>query len=97
MKTVYVTKYALTGGIEKCCVRSLSKGYAYVLYPGSRMPVQVVAADWHENLADAIERAHELRIKKITSAKKQIQRLEAMRFDEEAVKDRTLPAENPHE
>ena len=82
---VYVTKYALTKGIfsveakfcsdaDRTMVEVLTKAneYTYYLHGNS----------FHLTLEDAVNRAEEMRLKKIASLKKQLARLEAMDFSE---------------
>ena len=74
---VYITKYALTRGILEADAE---------LNP--RFPTMVSTnlghfhgKDWHETKEAAIYRAEEMRTKKIASLKKQIEKLEALKFD----------------
>lgn len=76
---VYITKYALSTGIietddaEICSNISGDmisyKNYGY--YRGN---------DWHKKKEDAVLRAEVMRIKKIESLKKQIEKLDKMKF-----------------
>ena len=74
---VYITKYALTRGIletDGATVEGIPSmaetnfGYFH-------------GDDWHETKEEAIKRAEEMRTKKIASLRKQIEKLEALKFD----------------
>lgn len=74
MDKVWITKYALTSGIiEK--EAEIKGGIAIVstleTYYGK---------EWHRTEEDAKKRAEEMRLKKIESLKKQIERLEKIQF-----------------
>lgn len=78
---VWITKYALTSGvIETEGTVSISfpdmldaKGFANYLHGEGK--------EWHKTKESAIKRAEEMRQKKIESLKKQIKKLELMRFE----------------
>jgi hypothetical protein len=75
--TFWVTKFALSSGIfvENCTVRG---EYAY---GGDRWSRQYrIGRDCFELKADAIARADEMRLAKIASLKKQLGRIEQLRF-----------------
>ena len=74
---VWITKYALTDGIKEATAKKSNDGYGYV-------------TDWHEWFSEedcftdkfsAIQKAEKMRKKKIASLKKQIEKLEKMRFE----------------
>ena len=81
--TVWVTKYALTSGIEKheaekthtddmVCVRgNRSKGTYDQHFHGK---------DWHTSEKSAKERAEEMRVKKLKSLDKQIKKIKSLVF-----------------
>lgn len=73
--TVWVTKWVFTLGIieEKAEVIDKERancGFGY-LHGG----------DWHRTREAAVKRAKEMQIKKIASVKKQLEKLEKMRFE----------------
>lgn len=79
---VYVTKYALTEGIltmeaELCHVGTMievkPKSNGFTQYFHNR--------EWYTDLEAAKARAEEMRQNKIKSVKKQLQKLEEMRFE----------------
>lgn len=78
---VFISKYALTTGIfdvydaeqsgdRMICFKSCAGYLQYVHKP-----------HWHETKQEAIEKAENMRLKKIASLKKQIEKLEKMRFE----------------
>lgn len=77
---VWITKYALSTGIKELEVEQ-SDGFLDMVrgkllndyYHGEGM-------DWHRTYESATVRANEMRQKKIASLKKQIEKLEKMRF-----------------
>ena len=77
---VWITKYALTDGIVEKEV--YSKDSLYIIFTdGSYDFVKNEGKHWHINKDSAIKRAEEMRQKKIASLKKQIEKLEEMRFE----------------
>lgn len=77
---VWITKYALTQGIFEQKAELCEEGMIEVkaehttYYHGE-------GKDWHRTKESAVKRAEEMRQKKIASLKKQIERLEEMRFE----------------
>lgn len=77
---VWITKYALTQGIFEKEVREGIDGSAvygetlYESYHGE-------GKQWHRTKESAIKRAEEMRKDKIERLKKQIKKLERMRFE----------------
>lgn len=77
---VYITKYALSKGIFELEVEQ-SKNFPDMVcgfiyddhYHGEGI-------EWHRTMEAAITRAEEMRLKKIRSLKKQIEKLERMKF-----------------
>lgn len=74
---VYITKYSLTDGVLEADAKLNQK-----------FPTMAVTNlgyfhgnDWHETKEAAIKKAEEMRVKKIASLKKQIEKLEAMKFN----------------
>jgi hypothetical protein len=71
----YITKYALTSGIAMRRVEPVGDnmvrdGWSYFH-----------KNDWHLDRAAAVARAEQMRMRRIAALKKQLQRLEALRFD----------------
>ena len=75
---VYITKYALTSGIEEIevelCSDSMVRDMAHSRY------FHGDGKDWHRSLESAKTKAEEMRNKKIASLKKQIDKLERLEF-----------------
>ena len=88
---VYITKYALTDGIYECEARKpyeYSEGYqtdgtdeSKAVKVGFRQGL-FFKGQWTNSACKAVERAKEMRDKKLQSLKKQIEKLESMRFTE---------------
>lgn len=80
---VYITEYALTRGIidvgdaELC--RTIDKQIRYKNSAG--YIVYIHKPHWYKTKQEAIARAEKMRTKKIESLKKQIAKLENMRFE----------------
>ena len=75
----WMTKYALTDGIwiGEADVRD---GGAYFCLQHGNDSFWVSGTDWHRTEEAAIQRAEEMRVRKIASLRKQIAKLEAMTF-----------------
>ena len=84
--TAWVTKYALTDGIQKVSgtVRHETRS-GMLSYTGSRYEWRecVHGNDWHRTPEAALARAEEMRKAKIASLKKSIAKLEAIKFSAE--------------
>ena len=81
--TAWVTKYALTSGIQKVSGTVRHETSSDMLsYIGSRYDWRecVHGTDWHRTPEAALERAEKMREAKIASLKKSIAKLEAMMF-----------------
>jgi len=76
---VWITKYALTSGIDKVVATVLDTGM--VTYGNIGWRHQYAhGKDWHRTPESAIARAEEMRTAKIASLKKSIAKLEKMVF-----------------
>lgn len=79
---VYVTKYALTDGIRLSEVqRSYAVDCKYISVRGYTLSA-VAGRDAHATWPEALAAAEQMRTKKIASLRKQIEKLEAMTFEE---------------
>jgi hypothetical protein len=82
MTTVWITKYALTVGIQSGELIKEEEGHATVSsktgFNGWEM---FHGLDWHYDLAGAKRQANDMRKRKIASAQKQIARLDLLTFD----------------
>ncbi len=79
---VYVTKYALTQGIQEVdLLKRDNDGVVNVAWPGAPNNRALFwPKDWSETREQAAARADEMRKAKIASIQKQIAKLEAMTF-----------------
>lgn len=77
---VWITKYALTQGILEVEAKDLGDDMIKTVekYPSY---YSKEGRDWHRTKESAISKAEEMRQKKIASLKKQIEKLEAMKFE----------------
>lgn len=82
---VWITKYALTDGIIESIAFKLTYRTYIVIpkYRGTKLGVirLMNILDYHVSKKSAIKEAEEMRQKKIASLKKQIKKLEGMRFE----------------
>lgn len=81
--TIWVTKYALTKGIQKhddCRISDYTPKMAY--RAGTNSMIYYHDNEWHRTEAEAIARAEEMRLAKVASLEKQIAKLLAMTFGE---------------
>lgn len=81
--TAWVTKHALTSGIaevQAVVCRGVSNDM--ISWRGSEKSLQSYAhgTEWHRTRAAAVEHANNMRRRRIESLRKQIARLEAMKF-----------------
>lgn len=83
MTKIYVTKYALTDGVREHEADILDGGkYARVKAASCTHLNQLFCGkDFHLNEYSAIERAEEMRIKKLQSLDKQIKKMSALTFE----------------
>lgn len=77
----YITKYALTQGILERDVRSFDDKTAEDITGGHLRAKYYHENEWHKSKSAAIEKAEDMRKKKIASLKKKIEKLEKMKFD----------------
>ncbi len=75
---VYITKYALTKGIEHIEVKETS--YPEYVKENTKWGRDFHKGDWWENKDDAIKKAEGMRKKKIASLEKQIGKLKKLEF-----------------
>ncbi len=77
---VFVTKYALTKGIEITHVKDCGDGYAKAV---GNCFSWLSKTEWHTDYSSARVRAEQMREKKIASLRKELSKLEALQFPEE--------------
>ena len=75
---IYVTKYALTAGIKEH-EAEIDGSMATVRNPGF-VAQHFHGNDWHMTANEASIRAEEMRVAKINNLRKQIAKLEAVKF-----------------
>ena len=76
----WVTRYALSDGILKGEAEVKGGDGIWFYRPDGSWPFLVSGTDWHRTEEAAIQRAEEMRVRKIASLRKQIAKLEAMTF-----------------
>lgn len=76
----YITKYALTSGIIQTEGEITSNGALFDMRASVPIYYHGEGKEWHRTKKEAIARAEEMRQKKIASLKKQIDKLERMKF-----------------
>ena len=76
---VWITKYALTDGIIEAEAKDCGYGMIETVGKYSNY-FHGEGRQWHKEKESAITKAEEMRQKKIASLKKQIERLEKMKF-----------------
>lgn len=82
MPKYFITKYALSSGIEEIDIPAHPSEDGYLSHTQANPWRQHFynSNEWHRSEADAVARAEEMRTKKISSLKKQIAKLEKMTF-----------------
>ena len=81
---VWITKYALTKGIIPCEIRTvdvLENGYIRYMQPSGLGGFMQKGNGWEDNEKSAIKKAEKMRQKKIESLKKNIEKLERLKFE----------------
>lgn len=78
---VYVSKRALTKGVEECVVDHQTYCGKYVFVDGSWGVHRIVGTSVHETREEAVRAAEKKRAAKIASLRKQIAKLEALRIE----------------
>lgn len=77
---VWITKYALTRGVFEMEVESQSEDGTAVYGKSLNDCYHGEGREWHRTKVSAIKKAEEMRQKKIESLKKQIKKLEQLKF-----------------
>ena len=78
---VWITKYALTDGIIEADAELCGLDIISASWDNGTRCNNFKGEEWWSTKKNAIEKAEEMRQKKITSLKKQIEKLEGMRFE----------------
>lgn len=76
---VYITKYALTRGILELDAKDISKSSCTIINKNG-WRTYYDGKEWHQTMEDAKLDANSRRIRKIASLKKQLAKLEEMKF-----------------
>jgi hypothetical protein len=77
---IFCTKYALTKGIEELQAEKCGNNMVRVEAEWSYY-LHGEGKEWHSTLESAIKKAEEMKLKRIASLKKSLNKLECMRFD----------------
>lgn len=80
----WITSHALTRGIidvDAVVVRDDESSRMISYRRGSAYTVYVYGKDWHRTREAAVKRAEEMRLAKIKSLRRQIEKLEKLRFE----------------
>jgi len=82
--TVWITKYALTKGIIEAEAKKTSYDSVLINIKGLDLKLPTnwfYQGDWHTTKEAAIVKAEEMRQKKIKNLRKQLEKLEEIRFE----------------
>ena len=84
--TAWVTKYALTTGVEELSAEVPKSEYSnpdgkMIKVMNTKYSIYYHGKDWHRTPEAALARAEEMRIAKLASLRKKIAKLEAMKFE----------------
>lgn len=82
--TVWITKYALTSGLIEVKAKEVCPE-AVEVKNGKWRGSWFWGNDWHTTKEAAIAKAEEMREKKIKSLRKQLEKLEKMRFEDKSL------------
>ena len=88
MKTVFVTQYALSSGIEELQIETPLHGSCGFVRRGRSLVggYLVVKKHWHETPESALAHARDMQGAKIKSLEKQIAKLKKMQFEDASIK-----------
>lgn len=78
---VWITKYALTEGVFEADAEIIASGIISAAWEKGAKCNNFFQGEWSESKDDAISKAEKMRQKKIASLKKQIEKLEKMKFE----------------
>lgn len=77
---VYITKYALSKGIQEYEVSDIKPGTEHIVIHKAMYNQHFFKPDWHTNKEEALLQAELMRLKKISSLSKQIVKLRGLKF-----------------
>lgn len=78
---VWITKYALTAGIKEVQVERSAVDGGMVVHRSNGWSSYYHKGQWHTDRKQAVAKAEAMRKRKIASLKKQLERLESLRFE----------------
>lgn len=78
MRRYYITKYAMTSGIQE--VEGQEVGHGMVSISNGGYTQYFHAGEWHISITSAIEKAEELKAKKIATLNRQLERAQDVVF-----------------
>ncbi|MEL7494169.1 MAG: hypothetical protein AAGJ95_09435 [Cyanobacteria bacterium J06554_11] len=80
---VWITKYALTKGIQEAEAETWANHKGMVSVPkwGALATFHGEGREWHRTRESALKRAEEMRLRRIASLEKQLDKLRALRFE----------------
>ena len=84
---VYITKRALTQGIVEWDCEMSDQTPKLVKGPGMFEYAYGEGSQWHKTMESAIKKAEQMRVKRIGGLRKQILKLEALRFTHDNLKN----------
>jgi len=76
----WLSKYALSIGVIPVNATDLGDGIIRYRSEANGLEQYAHKRDWHDNRYAALQKAEEMRVKKIASLKKQIAKLETLKF-----------------
>ena len=77
MQTIWITKYALTSGLEEVELVSIKGVWAHARWPqGLNGEVSLARSEWEATKEEALARAEKMRKDRLASLRKQIAKLE---------------------
>lgn len=78
---VWISKYALTIGLYEVEVELSNTSPGMVCEKNNMVFYHGEGKEWHRTKEDAVKRAEEMKIRKIDSLKRQIKKIENMKFE----------------
>ena len=81
MSKVWISKYALTQGIYEMEIDHMSEDGRAVYGKAWTEAYHGEGREWHRTKEDAVKRAEEMRIRKIKSLEKQIEKIKSLKFE----------------
>ena len=77
---VYITRYALTKGIQEYDVSDMQKGNYHVVIHEAMYNQHFFKPDWHTDIEEALIQAESMRVKKIESLESKVFDLSLLKF-----------------